>query len=120
MKWPKYIISGSVILALFCGLFGWLVESSTIRWAAPAFGLGIIAVGLSLASYLIASHTDRKISKMEDAVTRIECLHEEIRKEQKEQANSSSPVVTSLQAISQYYMDFLTKQKGEQNNEKVK
>jgi hypothetical protein len=43
----------------------------------------------------------------------MEDLLKEIQKEQKEQANSSSPIVTSLQALSQHYMDLLTKQKSE-------
>ena len=107
-----------VILAVFLAVFGWFSESTTVRWVAPAFGLALISVGLGLHSFFIASRTDKRVNELDATLVRIESLQEEIRKEQKEQANSSPPIVASLQAMSQYYMDFLAKQKGEQNNEK--
>jgi len=102
-----------VILAIFLALFGWFTESSSIRWIAPAFGLALIAVGLSVNSWIIALHTERRMTKMGAALTRIEGLQEEIRKEQSERANSGPSIVASLEAMSKYYMDYISKQKGE-------
>jgi len=53
------------------------------------------------------------MTKLDATLARIEGLQEEIRKEQKEQASSGPPIVASLQAMSQYYMDYISKQKGE-------
>ena len=107
-----------IILAVFLGLFGWFTESSSIRWVAPAFGLALIAVGLGVNSLIIALHTERRMTEMGAVLARIENLQEEIRKEQNEQASSGPPIVASLQAMSQYYMDYINKQKGRQGNEK--
>ena len=104
-----------VILAVFLGLFGWFTESSSIRWVAPAFGLALIAVGLGVNSLIIALHTERRMTEMGAALARIEGLQEEIRKEQNERASSGPPIIASLQAMSQYYMDYINKQKGEDN-----
>jgi len=102
-----------VILAILLGIYGWFTESSLIRWIAPAFGLALIAVGLGVTSLIIALHTEKRTTEIGAILTRIEGLAEEMRKEQNERASSGSPVVASLQALSQSYMDFLTKQKEE-------
>ncbi|MFC2017575.1 hypothetical protein ACFLUD_04100, partial [Chloroflexota bacterium] len=96
---------------------GWITESSSIRWVAPAFGLALIAVGLGVNSLIIALDTDKKMTEMGAALASIEGLQEEIRKEQKEQSeqrNSSPQIIPTLQALSQYYSDYLNKQKGEE------
>ena len=104
-----------VILAVFLGLFGWFTESSSIRWVAPAFGLALIAVGLGLYSFIIALHIEKRATEMGAALARIEGLAEEMRKEQNERASSGTPIVASLEAMTQYYMDYINKQKGEVN-----
>ena len=104
-----------VILAVFLGLFGWFTESSSIRWVAPAFGLALIAVGLGVNSLIIVLRTEGRMTEMGATLARIEGLQEEIRKEQNEQASSGPPIVASLQAMSQYYMDYIAKQKGSEN-----
>ncbi|MFC2032771.1 hypothetical protein ACFLUS_05420 [Chloroflexota bacterium] len=104
-----------VTLAVFLGFFGWFTESS-IRWIAPAFGLALIAVGLGVNSLIIALHTEQRMTEMGAALARIESLQEEIKKEQteqKEQKGSSPQIIPTLQALSQYYMDYINKQKGE-------
>ncbi len=53
------------------------------------------------------------MTEMDAALARIEGLQEEIRKEQNERASSGPPIIASLQAMSQYYMDYINKQKGE-------
>ena len=115
MKRRLYYPLSIVILALFLGLFGWFTESSSIRWTALAFGLALIAVGLSVNSLIIALHTERRMTEMGAALAKIEGLQEEIRKEQNERASSGQPIIASLQAMSQYYMDYIDKQKGEDN-----
>ncbi len=105
-----------VIIAVFLGLFGWFTESLSIRWVAPAFGLALIAVGLGVNSLIIALHTERKMTEMGAALARIEGLQEEIQKEQKEQSeqkSSGSQIIPTLQVFSQFYLDYLNKQKGE-------
>jgi len=112
-RWLHFIPVGFVIIALFLGLFGWFAESSTIKWVAPAYGLALISLGLGLHSYLNTKHIHRRMSQMDATLTRIEALQEDIQKEQKEQTSSRSPVVESLQALSQLYFDFIAKQEGE-------
>ena len=102
-----------VILAVLLGLFGWFSESSSIRWVAPAFGLALIAVGLGINSLIISLNTEKRATEMWAMLARIEGLAEEMRKEQNERADSGSPIIASLQAISQTYMDYINKQKGE-------
>ena len=55
------------------------------------------------------------MAEMSATLDRIEGLQEEILKEQKEQASSGPPIVASLEAMSKYYMDYINKQKGEEN-----
>ena len=114
MNW-RYFISllSSVILALLLGVIGWVTESTTLKWAAPAIGLALISVGLGVNSLIIALHTDRKMKEMDATLARIEGLQEEIQKEQKEQASSSPTIIAPLQALSQYYLDYLTSKKRE-------
>jgi len=114
MSWRPFIsLFSFIILALFFGIVGWVTESTIIKWAAPAIGLALIAVGLGVNSLMIALHTYRRMTEMDATLARIEGLQEEIQKEQREQASSHSPVVKSLQALSQYYFDYIAKQKGE-------
>jgi len=112
-KTRYYVLWGFVILAIVWGVVAWLTESSALKWAATALGLGLISVGLGLNSFLISLHTDKRMTKLDATLARIEGLQEDIRKEQKEQASSGPPIVASLQAMSQYYMDYISKQKGE-------
>ncbi len=119
MNWRDFkILMWFVVAAIFFGSIGWFTLPPVIKWAAPAIAIGLASVGLGVNSIAIAYNVDRKIEALNRTLNNIERIQEEIQKEQKEQANSSSPLVTSLQALSQYYGDFLTKQKGEQDNEK--
>ncbi|MFC2056317.1 hypothetical protein ACFLTO_01970 [Chloroflexota bacterium] len=107
-----------IILAVLLGLFGWFTESSSIRWVALAFGLALVAVGLGVNSLIIALHTEKRATEIWAVLARIEGMAEEMRKEQNEQRNSSPQIISTLQALSQYYSDYLSKQKGGQSNEK--
>ncbi|MFC1912742.1 hypothetical protein ACFLX7_00895 [Chloroflexota bacterium] len=112
-----YIPLSFVILGLLLGFAGWFTESSTIKWVVPAFGLALISIGLGLNGFLIALHTTRRMHEMDATLARIENLQEEMQREQKEQASSGSPIVSSLQALSQYYFDYMAKQKKEDAQE---
>ncbi len=118
MNWRnRYIPLGFALIALLFGLYAFIAESSTMKWVASVFGLALISVGLGVSSYLNAVHTDRRTNEMYATLARIENLQGEIQKEQREQASSNSPLVTSLQALSQYYFDYIAKQKGEGEKE---
>jgi|GEM_PF-5928426 hypothetical protein len=102
-----------VILAVLFGLFGWLPESTSIRWIAPAFGLALIGLALGLNGSMIALNTDRRLTEIAIALARIEDLQQEINKEQQQRTNQGPPIIASLQAMSQYYMEYLNRRKEE-------
>ena len=104
-----------VIVAVFLAVIGWFTESSSIRWVAPAFGLALIAVGLGVNSLIIALHTEKRATELGAVLARIEGLAEEMRKEQNERASSGPPIIASLQGMAQTYMDYIKKQKEEDN-----
>ena len=45
-------------------------------------------------------------------------LQEEIKKAQEEQPSSSKPILATLEGLSQYYLDYIAKQKEKDENEK--
>ena len=101
------------VLALILILYGLVAQSEMVKWALPAIGLGIISLGLGVNSLIIARDGDKRISEINAALTRIGDLQTEIRNEQKEQSSSGSTIVPTLQALSQYYFDYVAKQKRE-------
>ena len=103
-----------VVAAVIFAVIGWFTLSPAIKWAAPAVALGLISVGLGVNSLVLVNHTDRKIETMKEALKSIKQLQEEIQKEQKEQSSSSSPIVPTLQAFTQMYLDYLAKQQSEE------
>ena len=116
MKWREFMILGGVVFgALLFGIIGWITLSPVIKWVAPAVALGLISIGLGLNSISMTRRVEKKIEVMNTTLINIQRTHEEIQREQKEQANSNSPVVASLEALSQYYIDYLAKEKGEQS-----
>ncbi|MFC2067715.1 hypothetical protein ACFLTP_01695 [Chloroflexota bacterium] len=100
-----------IILALIVGLIGWMTDSINIKWSTPAVTLSLLAVGLSLNSLMIVRHTDKSLNEANIILTRILNLQEEMQKEQKERADSNSTIAPTLQALTQYYSDYLIKQK---------
>jgi len=98
------------IIALFFAFAAFYLSSVELKVAT-----GSLAVAFaSIASSDIGNMVDKeKIDQILDKLNKIEDLQKEIQSEQKEQANSGTPIVASLEAMSQYYMDFLTKQKTE-------
>ena len=87
---------------------------------APVISLGLILIGLGVNSLVLVSQTDRKIKAINVTLENIEQIQEAIQREQKEQSSSPSTIVPTLQAFSQLYLDYLTKQQrggGEEEEE---
>ncbi|MFC1926881.1 hypothetical protein ACFLWV_03940 [Chloroflexota bacterium] len=64
-------------------------------------------------SFIQALRVDKSIKEIKETLSRIEVLQQEIQKTQLEQAekgSSGSTLMPTLQALSQYYMDYLAKQ----------
>ena len=119
MNWRDFMVLWCfIIAAILVGSIGWFIFSTEFKWAAPAIALGLLSIGLGVNSISMAYSADRKYTAINETLSNIMQIQEDIQKEQKEPTSSSSPLVVSLQALSQYYTDFLAQQKGEQNNEK--
>ena len=110
MKQSIVIVTAFALAAIIMALLGYIIESIDLRWAILAGALGLLGAGLALNSFLLALRLDNRIKEINTALSRIEDLQKEIQKEQEEHTKSSSPMFMSLQALSQHYMDYLTKQ----------
>lgn len=85
---------------------------ATIELKIAIGGLAVVFAAIAISS--IRDLADKqKIDQILDKLSKIEDLQEEIQKEQNERASTGPPIVASLQAMSQYYMDYISKQKGE-------
>ena len=104
-----------LVLAVILVFGGSFFRSEAIKWGSYAIGFAVISIGLGISGTKQGLETNNKIEKMEETLSRIENLQEEIRKEQNERANSGPPIVASLEAMSKYYMDYINKQRGEEN-----
>lgn len=114
MNWRRFIsLLSFLLLALIVVLLGLLAESPELKWTAAATGLALIAVGLGVNSFMISLHTDRKLNELNTNLTRIEALQTEMQKAHEEQSSSKSMIIPTLEAFSQLYLDYLTKQKSE-------
>ena len=71
-----------------------------------------IQIGLGINSLLISLHTDKKINEVNSTLKRIETLQTEMQKEPKEQSGSESKIIPTLEAFSQFYFSYLSKQKS--------
>ncbi len=101
-----------ILMALILGLLGWFTQSEMIKWAAPAFGLALIAVGLGVNSIIVALRADKRISEMNATLERIESLQKEILKKRDEQSKPGSSIVPTIQALSQLFYDYIGKNKS--------
>ena len=104
-----YSFSVLVIIFMIVMMF---IGSPEIKWIGTAIGLALIAIGLGLSSFFIALHADSTTSIMNSILERIEQTQKDIQTELKEHESSRSPVIASLQALSQYYLDYIEKPKG--------
>ena len=102
-----------VVTGILLGLLGWFSESSSIRWIAPAFGLAFIAVALGINSLIIASNTEKRATELGATLARIEGLADELRNELSESKSPRAQIIPTIEAFSQYFMDYLNKPKEE-------
>ena len=102
-------LSIGVIGALILVIFG-IFTQETILFA---FALATLSVGFGIGSLTLALEIDRRITTIDLTLTRIATIQEEIKKTQEEQPSSNKPLLATLQGLSQYYMDYITKQKTE-------
>ena len=107
MKRRLYFPISIVILGIALGLLGWFTEPSSIRWVAPAFGLALIAVALGIYSLILASSTEKRATELGAALTRIETLADELRNELNESKSPRAQILPTLEAFSQYYLNYL-------------
>ena len=110
MKQAIVIVAAFALGAFIMALLGYVTDSPDRRWAIMAVALGLLGAGLSLVILMLSQQTDNKINEINTTLARIEDMQKELQNEQKELAKSDSPLVTSLQGLSQYYMEYLDKQ----------
>jgi len=112
-KRPHYYPLTIIFIGILLGLLGWFTESSSTRWIAPAFGLALIAVALGINSLILASNTEKRATELGATLTRIEGLADELKNELNESKKPGAQIIPTLEALSQYYLDYLNKPKGE-------
>ncbi len=110
MRWRLFVyLFAFSIGALILGIIGWISGEAVLN----AYALGVLSVGLGVNSLMISLNTEKRTNSMEAALTRIESIQEEIKKAQEEQPSSGKPLLATLQGLSQYYLDYMSKQKGD-------
>ncbi|MFO7996359.1 MAG: hypothetical protein R6U93_04320 [Dehalococcoidia bacterium] len=115
MRYKPFIsVIAFSIGALILGIIAWL--SGEIVFGA--YALGVLSVGLGVNSLMISLSADRRTNSIEATLTRIESLQEEIKKAQEEKPSSGKPLLAALEGLSQYYFDYIAKQKERAENEK--
>ncbi len=102
------------IAGLAIGSYVWFVETVDIKWATFALIFVFMSLGLGVDNVIRAMRIGKRMNEISVTLTRIEDSIEELQKEQKEQSSSGSTIATTLQAFSQLYLDYLTKQKSEE------
>jgi len=115
MKWRLLIsICAFIIGASILGIIGRFSGETVFT----AYALGVLAVGLGANSLMISLNTAKRTNSIEATLTRIASLQEEIKKAQEEQPGSSKPILATLEGLSQYYLDYIAKQREKDENEK--
>lgn len=115
MKWRLLIsVCAFIIGASILGIIGRFSGETVFT----AYALGVLAVGLGANSLMISLNTAKRTNSIEATLTRIASLQEEIKKAQEEQPSSSKPILATLEGLSQYYLDYIAKQKEKDENEK--
>ena len=114
MKWRLFIIIfafsiGTLVLAIMGRLNGETLFN--------AYALGVLAVGLGVNSMVIALNADKRTDNIEATLTRIASLQEEIKKAQEEQPGSSTTILSTLEGLSQYYLDYISRQREKNESE---
>ena len=113
MNWRPFIsLLSFILIALIVILLGLFTQSLEFKWAA-AIGLALVAVGLGVNNFMMSRNTDRRMNELNATLTRIETLQTEMQKAHEEQSSSKTMIIPTLEAFSQLYLDYLTKQKTE-------
>jgi hypothetical protein len=122
MRWRDFkTLIYFVIAAVIFGAVCWVILSPDVMWFAPVVSLVLISIGLGFSILVLIRHTDSKIEAITITLENIKQIQEAIQKNQKEQSSSSSTIVPTLQAFSQLYLDYLTKQQsGEEQQNNIK
>ena len=107
------IALGFSIAALVVGIIGVRSESITMQFIAPAYALALLSAGFGYNGLVTALRTDKKMNEMTEILGQIVESQAEIQKKQEEQANPRSPIIASLQGLSQLYLDYVARQKRE-------
>ena len=119
MNWRDFmVLLYFVIAAIIFGIVSWVTLSPANEWVAPVVVVGFVSIGLGVNSLLLANHTDKKIEAMNGTLKNIEQIQQSIQTEQKEQSNSRSPIIPTLEAFTQLYLDYLAKQQTSEENQK--
>ena len=111
----KGMMFAALILSVCVAL---LIEPVTGLW----IGLISLAFFLSTAGLTITSYGEATSQQQENhtaIVKRLDSLEEQIQKEFEEQKGSHSSIAPTLQAFTQFYLDYLSKQQSsneQQNN----
>ena len=106
------------IAGLTIGSYVWLAETVEIGWAAFALIFVFVSLGLGADGFVRTVRTEKRMNEMSVTLTRIEDSLKDLKKEQKEQSNSRSPIIPTLQAFSQLYLDYLAKQQSGEEDQK--
>lgn len=118
MNWRPFIsLLSFMLIALIVGLLGWFTQPLETKWVVAAASLAILAVGLGINSFLITLNTAKRINEINTNITRIEELQIEMQKKQDEQQGSGSMIIPTLETFSKFYLDYLNKQKGEEEEQ---
>ncbi len=116
MHWRDFrILVYFVVAAVIFGIVGWGILAPGITWIVPILTLGLILLGLGINSLVLVTHTYKRVEAISETLKSIEQIQEAI---QKEQSSSSPPIVPTLQAFSQFYLDYVTKQQNKDEPQK--
>ena len=118
MRWRDFrTLIYFIIAAIVFGIISWVILPPAVAWIALVVVWGLILIGLVVNSLLLLRDTDKKIKEINESLQNIVQIQEAMQKEQKEQAGSRSTVVPTLQAVSQFYMDYFARQKGKEEEQ---
>ena len=99
------IFTYSTIAAFILGIVGWVTLPPDVAWIAPIVALVLILLGLGINILALINRADRNIDSIIETLKNMEQIQETIQKEQKEQSHFHSPIIPTLQAFSQLYLD---------------
>jgi len=115
VRWRPFIsIFAFGIGALILAIIAWTSGETVLN----AYALGVLSVGLGVNSLIISLNTAKRTNSIEATLTRIESLQEEIKKAHEEQPGSSKPILATLGGLTQYYLDYMAKNKAKDENGK--